>query len=190
MKKITVLVLVLGLAVPVQAWHLFPVRKEIVAVKETNYAVTAVACAVTLAASVLSCILIIKTRRTPVKPEESERVRPTLVPGYAADIYSEEDLPENDYRKGWQSTLGAVNARLVKEGLYIYCNISGGACLYAITDTTKITDRRSGVVHNVNDGYTVDPTALADAVSALKVHYNSIGRVPGKLPLSVHVDAE
>jgi chromosome segregation ATPase len=43
MKKITAVVLALGLSVPAQACHLFPVRKEIVTVKETDYAVTAVA---------------------------------------------------------------------------------------------------------------------------------------------------
>jgi chromosome segregation ATPase len=40
MKKMTALVLALGLTVPAQAWTLFPVRKEIVTVKETNWAVT------------------------------------------------------------------------------------------------------------------------------------------------------
>jgi chromosome segregation ATPase len=42
MKKITAMVLALGLAVPAQAWHLFPVRKEIVTVKETDYVITAI----------------------------------------------------------------------------------------------------------------------------------------------------
>ncbi|MDR0977820.1 MAG: hypothetical protein LBL71_02140 [Endomicrobium sp.] len=46
MKKITILILVLGLAMPAQAWTLFPVRKEIVTVKETNYALTAVCAAI------------------------------------------------------------------------------------------------------------------------------------------------
>jgi hypothetical protein len=50
MKKITVLMLALALAVPVQAWHLFPVRKKIVTVKETNYTAMAVACAITAVA--------------------------------------------------------------------------------------------------------------------------------------------
>jgi hypothetical protein len=43
MKKIIALVLALGLAVPVHAWHLFSVREKIITVKETNYA----ACAIT-----------------------------------------------------------------------------------------------------------------------------------------------
>jgi hypothetical protein len=42
-KKITALVLVLGVAVSVNAWHLFPVREKIITIKETNYT----ACAVT-----------------------------------------------------------------------------------------------------------------------------------------------
>ncbi|MDR0977900.1 MAG: hypothetical protein LBL71_02555 [Endomicrobium sp.] len=45
MKKIIALVLALGLAVPVQAWHLFPVREKIVIVKETDY-IAMVVCAV------------------------------------------------------------------------------------------------------------------------------------------------
>jgi methyl-accepting chemotaxis protein len=40
MKKMTAVVLALGLTVPAQAWTLFPVRKEIVTVKETNYTAT------------------------------------------------------------------------------------------------------------------------------------------------------
>jgi hypothetical protein len=43
MAKLIAFILVLGLSVPVQAWHLFPVREKIVTVKETNYA----ACAIT-----------------------------------------------------------------------------------------------------------------------------------------------
>ncbi|MDR0977898.1 MAG: hypothetical protein LBL71_02545 [Endomicrobium sp.] len=58
MKKLTVLMLVLGLAVPVQACHLFPVREKIVTVKETNYAVTAATFVVTLIASLVAGKLI------------------------------------------------------------------------------------------------------------------------------------
>jgi hypothetical protein len=58
MKKLIVLMLVLGLAVPVNAWHLFPVREKIVKEKETDYAVTVVVGAVTLGLSVLSCFFI------------------------------------------------------------------------------------------------------------------------------------
>ncbi|MDR0978248.1 MAG: hypothetical protein LBL71_04410 [Endomicrobium sp.] len=52
MKKITVLMLALGLAVPAQAWHLFPVRKEIVEVQKTNYYACAVVGAIALAAGI------------------------------------------------------------------------------------------------------------------------------------------
>jgi hypothetical protein len=41
MKRLIGLMLVLGLAVPVQAWHLFPVREKIVEVQKTNYVLTA-----------------------------------------------------------------------------------------------------------------------------------------------------
>jgi hypothetical protein len=56
MKKIIVYMLVLGLAVPAQAWHLFPVREKIVTVKETktNYAV----CAITGVVVGAICIVI------------------------------------------------------------------------------------------------------------------------------------
>jgi hypothetical protein len=36
MKKITVLILVLGLAVPAQAWHLFPVKEKAVTENKDN----------------------------------------------------------------------------------------------------------------------------------------------------------
>jgi hypothetical protein len=45
MKKITVLMLVLALAVPAQAWHLFPIRKEVVTVEKTK--ISYAACAIT-----------------------------------------------------------------------------------------------------------------------------------------------
>jgi hypothetical protein len=53
MKKITVFILVLGLNVPVQAWHLFPVREKIVKEKETNWLVIGI---VGLAGLVLSFV--------------------------------------------------------------------------------------------------------------------------------------
>jgi ABC-type anion transport system duplicated permease subunit len=42
MKKITVLILALCLAVPAQAWHLFPVKEKIVEVPKTNYTAYAI----------------------------------------------------------------------------------------------------------------------------------------------------
>jgi hypothetical protein len=45
--------LVLGLAVPVQARNLFPVREKIVEVPKTNYVVTAGACVITLVLSLI-----------------------------------------------------------------------------------------------------------------------------------------
>jgi hypothetical protein len=47
MKKITVLILALALAVPAQAGASLPVRKKRVTLKETNYSIIAVACAIT-----------------------------------------------------------------------------------------------------------------------------------------------
>jgi hypothetical protein len=64
LKKITVLVLVLGLTVPAQAWHLFPVRKEIVTVEKTNYAVTAATFVITLVASLVAGKLIFGHKQT------------------------------------------------------------------------------------------------------------------------------
>jgi peptidoglycan hydrolase CwlO-like protein len=58
MKKITVLILVLALAVPVQAWHLFPVGKEIVEVQKTNYKLTVACTAVTAILGVIIGICI------------------------------------------------------------------------------------------------------------------------------------
>jgi chromosome segregation ATPase len=52
MKKITVLMLVLGLAMPVNAWTLFPLRKEIVTIKEIDWATTLTVCAIALGVSV------------------------------------------------------------------------------------------------------------------------------------------
>ncbi|MDR0977643.1 MAG: hypothetical protein LBL71_01180 [Endomicrobium sp.] len=48
--------LILGLSVPVQAWHLFPVREKIVEVQKTNYALTAVVGAVTLIVGLTAAI--------------------------------------------------------------------------------------------------------------------------------------
>jgi hypothetical protein len=58
MKKITVLMLVLSLSVPVQGGASFPVRKKIVTVKETNYTAMAVACAITGVVVGAICIVI------------------------------------------------------------------------------------------------------------------------------------
>jgi hypothetical protein len=72
MKKMTAMVLALGLAVPAQAWILFPVRKEIVTVKETNYVVTAVACAITLVASLVAGKLILSPKKLSDKDKRIE----------------------------------------------------------------------------------------------------------------------
>jgi chromosome segregation ATPase len=50
MKKITAMVLALGLAVPAQACHLFPVREKVVIETKTNYTATIVIGVVTLLA--------------------------------------------------------------------------------------------------------------------------------------------
>jgi hypothetical protein len=52
MKKITVLILVLGLAMPVNAWTLFPVREKTVIVEKTK--ISYVACVIS---SVITLIL-------------------------------------------------------------------------------------------------------------------------------------
>jgi chromosome segregation ATPase len=52
MKKMTAVVLVLGLTMPAHSWILFPVREKVVIETKTNYAVTAVACAITLLAGI------------------------------------------------------------------------------------------------------------------------------------------
>jgi hypothetical protein len=72
MKKITVLMLVLGLAVPAQAWTLFPVRKEVVTETKTNYAAMAGACVITLVLSLIAGKLIFgyKAPVEPIKPVE------------------------------------------------------------------------------------------------------------------------
>jgi hypothetical protein len=56
MKKITVLILALALAVPVQA---IPVRKKIVGVQKTNYSALAGACAITgLAVCAITAVVV------------------------------------------------------------------------------------------------------------------------------------
>jgi hypothetical protein len=62
MKKITVLILVLGLAVPAQAWTLFPVREKIVEVQKTNYVVTAGACVITLAMTLALSLIVFRSK--------------------------------------------------------------------------------------------------------------------------------
>jgi hypothetical protein len=52
MKKMTAMVLALGLAVPAQAWHLFPVREKVVIETKTNYTATIITGAVTLLAGI------------------------------------------------------------------------------------------------------------------------------------------
>jgi hypothetical protein len=72
MKKMTAMVLALGLAVPAQAWHLFPVRKEIltVKVKETNYAVTAATFVITLVASLIAGKLMFNPKKLSAEDKE------------------------------------------------------------------------------------------------------------------------
>jgi hypothetical protein len=69
MKKITVLVLMLGLTVPTYAWHLFPVREKIVTVKETNYTALAGACAITLVVSLIAGKVIFGHKEAKSRPE-------------------------------------------------------------------------------------------------------------------------
>jgi chromosome segregation ATPase len=66
---------VLGLAMPVNAWYLFPVREKIVTVKETNYAVTAVCAAIPTILAIISGIYGIYMHRQDKIKYDSETKR-------------------------------------------------------------------------------------------------------------------
>ncbi|MDR0977894.1 MAG: hypothetical protein LBL71_02525 [Endomicrobium sp.] len=75
MKGVIALMLVLWLTVPVQAWYLFPVRKEIVKEKETNWLVTG---AVGLAGLVLSFAAYkIGTHTNPIRDQHNQQIHDT-----------------------------------------------------------------------------------------------------------------
>ncbi|MDR0978249.1 MAG: hypothetical protein LBL71_04415 [Endomicrobium sp.] len=60
MKRVIALMLVLALAVPAQAWHLFPVREKIVTVKETNWTVTITG--ITFVALIISFFAVVSSK--------------------------------------------------------------------------------------------------------------------------------
>jgi hypothetical protein len=98
MKKITVLVLALGLTMPAYSWTLFPVREKIVTVKETNYAAMAGACAITLVASLIVGKVMFGRKEAKSRPAleavvdidiEPETVERT---GFSGGIYTSEAI--------------------------------------------------------------------------------------------------
>ncbi|MDR0977557.1 MAG: hypothetical protein LBL71_00735, partial [Endomicrobium sp.] len=89
MKKLMAVMLALGLAMPVHAWHLFSVREKVVEVQKTNYLVTAITLAVGIVASIVTYWIGKGSQLNELnelRDAENRTVRANLISQISADL--------------------------------------------------------------------------------------------------------